>query len=118
MIDAVVNDTPCVTIVTEEYRATQSSTVHFNQLVSAKVLEVTDGAQQSVDAIERIISGDDSTKHARSRFIQDFVRPRGADRPAAEFASQAIELTAQRKHASEIDAVFNQSATHAMLGNK
>jgi len=104
MIDAVINDKACITIVTEEYRATQSNTVHFNHLVNASVLDVTAGPEECADALERIWKGEDRTQQARHRFTQDFVRPRGIDRPSAVFASRTIEMAADRRRGKEIDA--------------
>ena len=40
MIDAVINDRPGITIMSETYRKTQMEAVHFRQLLKADVLEV------------------------------------------------------------------------------
>ena len=104
MIDAVINDRPCVTVMTEEYDATQSSAVHFNQLLHADVLDVTRSPEEAADAIERILNGEDRTRDARRRFTLDFVRPRGIDKPAAEFAAQAIEMAVSGNNGAQINA--------------
>ncbi len=104
MIDAVIADKPCVTIMTEYYRATQSQAVHFQHLLDADVLEIAKTAEECADVIEMLWKGADVKQKARRQFVLDFVRPHGLHRPTGEIAARAIELLAMGKNAAQIDA--------------
>lgn len=103
MLEAVINDRPCVTIITDRYKATQSETGHFQTLLDFDILEITHSAQECADRIEMLWKGQDSRREARQRFVREFIRPRGLGRPAGEPAARAIELAALRQSAAEID---------------
>ncbi len=103
MLEAVINDKPCLAILTDRYRTTQLETGHFQSLLDFDMLEITRSAMECADRIELILNGYDSKKKARRRFVKEFIRPRGLERPAGELAAQAIELTALQKPRKDID---------------
>lgn len=94
MIDAVINNRPCVTILTDEYSATQSQASHFRHLLEADVLEVTSGPEDAVKMLGQIYSGEDPKEALRREFVSEFIRPNGLDKTAASLASNVIENTA------------------------
>jgi hypothetical protein len=104
MIDAVLNNKPCVTLMTDRYRTTQLQAVHFRQLLGADVLEIVKNARECAGVIETLWAGRDSKQQTRQRFVRDFVRPRGLQRPSGEVAAQAIKLAALGKSAAQIDS--------------
>jgi len=104
MIDAVVADKPCVTIMTERYKPTQLQATHFQHLLDSDVLEIAKSSEECADVVERLWRGMDSKRAARQRFVRDFVRPRGLHRSAGAVVAQAIELAALGRRAPEIDA--------------
>jgi hypothetical protein len=115
MIDAVIADQPCITIMPEQYRATQTQAVHFQHLLESGALEVVSDAAQCVDAVERLWNGVDSKKEARRRFVRQFVRPHGLARAAGEMAAQAIEIAALKQSASEINTVIKSVEMEAAI---
>ena len=108
MIDAVVNDRPCIALLAERYLVTQQATVHFQHLLKAEVLQTARTGQECADVIAGLLRGDDEKREARARFVRKFIRPRGAERPAGAAAADAIELAASRRSASEIDRTIGQ----------
>jgi hypothetical protein len=103
MLEAVINDRPCLTIITDRYKTTQMETGHFQSLLDFDMLEITRSAAECVERIETLWKGRDTRQAARRRFVEEFIRPRGIDRPAGAAAARAIELTALRKSAAAID---------------
>lgn len=106
MIDAVINNRPGATIMSERYRLTQMQSMHFCQLMKANVLEIADNVPACVELLRDMLAGVDRKKAERSQFIHDFVRPLGLSRPAGYFAARAIELTAQGKDAVAINSML------------
>lgn len=114
MIDAIIINKPCITILTERYRATQEQTTHFKHLLKANVLEVTRSVEEAIEAIIRILDGQDNLRQQRLDFVKSFVRPRGLNRLAGEVAAKAIEMTAQGKTLVEIESeILNIHHSHA-----
>jgi hypothetical protein len=95
MIDAVIAGRPCVALVVPEYDETQRDAVHFKYLVDANTLELADGPDSCADLLLTLMRGVDSTRDARRRFVESFVRPRGRDVPAGALAARAVALAAQ-----------------------
>ena len=106
MIDAVINDRPGITIMTETYRKTQMEAVHFRQLLKADVLEVAGSVAECIELVTSIQQGGDKKQTERQRFVHDYIRPYGLDHPAGEIAAHAIELAGLGKKAPEIRAIL------------
>jgi len=106
MIDAVIADKPCVTIMTDQYRSTQALTAHFQCLLDADVLEIAKSSSECVDILKRLCGGGDSKGHLRRKFVADFIRPRGLQRPAGAVAAEAIEFAGQGKSACQINSLL------------
>jgi hypothetical protein len=97
IIEAAILDRPCVTIVDEEYQFKQNGRGHFGHLIKADFMEITHSFAESAEVIAAILTGKDSKKKRRHRFVSDFIRPRGLDQPASEILATAIEAAALRK---------------------
>lgn len=102
MIDSIVNDVPVIAIVSGEYKRTQEDTVHFQQLRESAVLEDTISLDGCVDALRRLLNGEDRCEAARARFASEFVRPRGG-RPVRLLVADALEMTAAGASPTEVD---------------
>lgn len=103
MIDAIINDVPVITILTQEYQKTHQEAVHFKHLLQAQVLEVTRDVTECVSAIKNIWSGTDGKRQSRAQFIKDFIRPRNVDCAAGEIHARVIEMAARRMTPRQID---------------
>jgi hypothetical protein len=95
MIDAVVADRPCIALMVPEYDATQRHALHFKYLLQAGTVELAESAASCAELLLAVMGGADSTRDARRRFVESFVRPGGRDVPAGLLAARAIELAAE-----------------------
>jgi len=103
MIEAAVVDKPCVTILTERYQATQTGRGHFHHLLKADFLEIAHGFNESAGIIQQILAGNDVKAANRRKFVHEFVRPYGMDKPVATLFARAVKQAAQHKSAGEIN---------------
>lgn len=103
MIDAIVNDVPCIAVVSDEYKQTQEDTVHYQQLQRSGVLEEASSMQECAEILRRLINGEDKCAALRAVFTSAFVRPRG-DRPVRTIAADAFEMTYQGFSPRQIDS--------------
>jgi hypothetical protein len=106
MIDAVINDRPGITIMSETYRKTQMEAVHFRQLLKAGVLEVAESASDCIEIVKCIQQGGDKKRLERQRFVSNYIRPHGLEHPAGEITAHAIELAGIGKTPAEIRAIL------------
>jgi hypothetical protein len=110
MIDAVVANRPCVALMVPEYDATQRHALHFKYLVQARTLELAESPASCAEVLLALMRGADSTREARRRFVESFVRPRGLDVPAGVVAARAIELAAQALPGNVIEERLAEAA--------
>ena len=102
MIDAILCDRPCVALAVKRYRSTQMDTMHFRRMQESKALWTTRSVSGAVQAVSRILGGDDPTAAARRRFVATYARPRGVGAQAGEAAALAIELVCGRMSGAAI----------------
>jgi hypothetical protein len=93
MIDAVINGKPVVSVMSDEYRLTQSEATHFKQMADADILETANTTQEAVEIIKSLARGEDNRWESRRQFVRKFIRPRGLDRMAGELAAERITPT-------------------------
>jgi hypothetical protein len=111
MIDAIILGKPCITIMAGEYSATQQQAVHFNHLLDADVLHVTQSTDEALAAVQQLSDGVDHHRAQRQRFVANFVRPWGLHISAGETAAMTIELLAQGKSVQDIKAEITAYAS-------
>jgi hypothetical protein len=92
-----------VTILTERYQATQTGRGHFQHLVKADFLETAYGFSQAATVIQRILAGEDEKAGNRRKFVNEFVRPCGTNKPVASLFARAVTQAAQHKSAGAIN---------------
>ncbi len=96
MLEAAIVDKPCFTIMTEHYHNTQGGLGHFKHLIDADFLEIAGSFGAATNIVAAILQGRDLKREQRRRFVQEFIRPRGIETPAADIMAKAIETAAQR----------------------
>ena len=109
MVDALINNKPCVTVIAECYKS-QMEAAHFHHPLEADVLEIAHDTEGCVDIIERLTRGKDQKVEEWAQFLIDFVRPRGVSLPAGEVAAMAIEIASKGKNAASINDFIDQLA--------
>jgi hypothetical protein len=93
MIDAIVADRPCISVLTEQYRETQDEAAHFQHLRDSHAIVMARGAAEACERLASIMGGDDVTAPGRAAFVAAFVRPRGIDVPAGtQQAREVLDL--------------------------
>ena len=97
ILEAAILDKPCLTMSIAQYGFKQSERGHFRHLLNADFMEVTHSFPEAASVIAGILAGKDSKKAQRHRFVLDFIRPCGLDRPASEIIAKAIESIASGK---------------------
>lgn len=94
MLVAAIADKPCITIITEHYRDTQTGRSHFQHLLDGDYLEVAHSFSEAAEVLAAVLNGNDAKALNRRRFVRDFIRPYGLNQPAAEIVVSAIEKVA------------------------
>lgn len=105
MIDALILGKPCISIMPQQYEATQSQAQHFQHLLTAGVLHLATTPDDAADRMAEILQAD-ATAVARARFIKEFVWPCGSNARAGEVATRAIELFMAGKPCRRIERLI------------
>ena len=95
LLEAVIVDRPCVTIMTGQYRESQIGRAHFQHLLNGDFMETASDFDEAASVLSRIIGGDDAKADNRRRFIKDFIRPLGIEKPASQVIAHIVESTAR-----------------------
>jgi hypothetical protein len=97
VLEAAIVDKPCVTIMTDHYRAKQTGTGHFRHLLQADFMEIGDTFSGASSIIAGILEGRDTKSVQRKRFVREFIRPRGMEKQASLVMAKEIEAAALAK---------------------
>ena len=97
MIEASILDRPVLTVQPDEFEATQAGTTHFHYLVpdGGGCVATARTFEAHVDQLSAAIRTPERGREARRRFVEQFVRPRGVERPAVDHVVDAIEALAR-----------------------
>ena len=110
-LEAAIIGRPVLTIrVPESYADGQESTLHFHYLLesSGGFVQSASSLDEHCAALARTVDGQFDGERMRA-FIQEFLRPHGLDRPAADVMASAVERVVER--AAKRRATL--AATHA-----
>lgn len=97
MIDSVVADKPCLTILVDEYRSTQLDAVHFRHMLEGDVLVVAKSFDDCIARVAEVAEGLDLKRERRQAFVRRFLRPYGLERSAGRVAAELIERVAAER---------------------
>jgi len=105
-LEAGILGRPVLTILAPEFEEGQQGTLHFSYLLKEHggFVDVAPDFDTHRRQLVAAVSGDYDPRAIRV-FIEQFLRPRGIDRPATPFMVEAIEEFAQsihREHGSEV----------------
>jgi len=105
-LEAGILGRPVLTILAPEFEDGQQGTLHFSYLLKEHggFVDVAPDFDTHRRQLAAAVRGDYDPR-AIGRFIEEFLRPRGIDRPATLFMVHAIEEFAQsknREHRSEV----------------
>lgn len=103
-LEAAIADRPCITILDERYRDTQSAIGHFQHLLNGEFLHIADHHESAVSLVAEIAGGNDQLAGNRREFVRSFIRPCGLDKPASDVVAEVIRLAASGKAGADIQA--------------
>jgi hypothetical protein len=102
MIEASIIGRPVLTVQVPEFADTQAGTTHFRYLIPSGGGSVQSARtfDEHVQQLARAVANPEEGRLARERFVKNFVRPRGLEKPALDSVVDAIEgLTSMRPRA-------------------
>ncbi|MEJ1936304.1 hypothetical protein WDZ92_39430, partial [Nostoc sp. NIES-2111] len=95
MVEAAVIDRPILALEDPAFGEGHLGTPHYRQLTTYDFLIRTKTVEENVAAIARLAAADDTllrySREGNRRFIAEFVRPCGIDKPAAIAWADAVE---------------------------
>ncbi len=106
MLEAAIADRPCITVLTEKYRATQFGRGHFAHLVRGDFLEYANTFSEAAGLLANVLAGKDAKAENRRKFVAYFIRPNGMHCEVAGLYSQALGMVHAGKTNQEIMQAF------------
>jgi hypothetical protein len=97
LVDSAIVRRPVFTIVHEQFRSTQTGTLHFSYLTlegGHGLLNVAESWEEHLEQLGSALRSADGYRERIDRFLRAFIRPHGLDQPAAPLAIQAVERAA------------------------
>lgn len=92
MIDALIQDAPVATIITDAYRATQEQAIHFQHMRSAGCLYELESVAELPQLIMQVKAGEsDAMRQRRQTFVRSMIRPHGLEFSAGDLAVWCVE---------------------------
>jgi hypothetical protein len=108
-IDAAAVDKPCITVLNEQHSDTQRDIAHFQYLLNADFMEVVANPPEAAQTIAAVLAGRDAKRENRRRFVHDFVRPWGLERPAGRMMAAAIQAAGQRHNIEQLRTILAEA---------
>jgi hypothetical protein len=95
-IESAIAGKPVFSILSEQYAGTQSGTLHFRHLRDAGggLLHMSPSLEAHVAQLAEVLASSRGSDERARRFVDVFVRPGGADRPAGDVFAAAVETAA------------------------
>lgn len=94
MIETAIMDKPCLSVIDDRYRGSQTGMGHFRHLLEGGFLYTAGSYSEAVGIIASILNAVDEKREARQKFVGEFVRPRGLETSASLVMVEAIERVA------------------------
>lgn len=106
MIEASIIGRPVLTVQVPEFADTQAGTTHFRYLVPSGggAVESAVTFDEHVRQLSRAVAEPDAGRQTRERFVLDFVRPMGLERPALDSVIEALERLPSVRPRPQTDA--------------
>jgi hypothetical protein len=97
LVDSAIVRRPVFTMVQEQFRSTQTGTLHFSYLAPEGghgLLNVAESWDEHLEQLRAALRSPDGHRERIDEFLRAFIRPHGLDQPAAPLAIGAIERAA------------------------
>lgn len=106
-LDAAILDKPCMTIITEHFRHTQTGRPHFAHLLRGDFIEVANSMSEAATLIAAVINGRDLKAENRRRFVREFIRPYGLEVAASDTFVRAVEMVAKKMKTEQMNKIMS-----------
>jgi len=95
MVESAIVDRPVFTILLPEFRQSQEGTFHFHYLLDAAngFLNISRSLEEHTAQVAGVVTG--ATLRSNRRFVEHFVRPKGAAHAATPVFADAVEQIAR-----------------------
>jgi hypothetical protein len=96
LVDSAIVRRPVFTIVNDQFRSTQTGTLHFSYLAreGCGLLHVAHSWPEHFEQLGAAMRSPDGHREQLDQFLRAFIRPQGLDVPAAPQAVRAVEQAA------------------------
>lgn len=91
LLEAGIVGRPTFTLLDPEFAESQEAMVHFKHLTRDDFLHVAEGFDEHFAALRRSLTGEVDQAVQIGRFVEEFLRPQGLDRPATPLVADACE---------------------------
>lgn len=117
MIEAAIVGRPVFTVRAADFAGGQDGTIHFHYLLSDNggVVTLAESFDQHVRQLETAPQQEAETRERCRRFLAEFVRPHGLDRPAADVMADAIERTGTLRKRPRRTPLWHHALRSAIL---
>jgi hypothetical protein len=98
LVDSAIVRRPVFTMVSEQFRDTQTGTLHFTYLAREEgngLLNVAQSWDEHFSQLGAAVRSVDGHREQIDAFLRAFIRPHGLEQPAAPLAIDAIEQVAR-----------------------
>ncbi len=104
LIEAAILGKRSFTVADPAYRRTQEGTLHFRYLIEGGILRRAPDFEAHIRQLgAELASGGEGREEVR-RFVEDFLRPHGLDKPATPILTATLEALAQVRSADRSSA--------------
>ena len=120
MVESAIVDRPVFTILLPEFRESQEGTFHFHYLLDAAngFLNISRSLDEHTAQVAGVMTRRDAVRSNR-RFVEHFVRPKGAAHAATPVFADAVEQIARdpspRPRASEAWLLLLRPVIYALV---
>jgi len=102
LVDSAIVRKPVFTMIHDEFRDTQTGTLHFSYLARDEgggLLNVAESWDEHFEQLSAALRSANGHREQIDSFLRAFIRPHGLDQPAAPLAIDAIAKTAAAEKA-------------------
>jgi len=117
MVEAAILGKPVMSLLMDEFAATQKGTLHFHYLLpeNGGFLRVAGTLDEHVSQLVEALRQPDVLRAQTQAFVRSFLRPRGLDVPCTPLLADALERAAEHPRPAARDSIGVRALRVAVL---